>query len=234
MDFVGSFILSGSLINALLVILGSLVGFFLRKKLPRDVMLLPMTCMGLVVFALGVSMALKSVNPLIMVVSVVVGSVVGSLLKLEEKFSSFCEWVEFKLGDRAEGFALGFVASTVLFCTGSMAILGAFEQGFGGYPSLLITKSFMDGMTSVAMGASLGVGVLFSSIPIFVYQGFLTLFAQFLRPFVSDAGLVEMSATGGIILMAIGLNLLGWKKIFVMNMVPGLLFAVVLGNIFLN
>ena len=111
--------------------------------------------------------------------------------------------------------------------------LGAFEEGLGGYPSLLLAKGLLDGMISVAMAASLGAGVLFSCVSVFVYQAALTLAAGWMQPFMSEAAITEMSATGGLMLMAIGVNLLGLMKIRIMNMLPGLVFAVVLVKLFL-
>jgi uncharacterized membrane protein YqgA involved in biofilm formation len=140
--------------------------------------------------------------------------------------------LEARLGDSAAGFSTAFLTTSLIYCTGSMAVLGAFEEGLGHYPSLLIAKGLIDGLTSVAMSASLGFGVIFASVPVFLYQGSLTLAARWLQPFMSAAAVLEMSATGGLMLMAIGVNLLGLMKIRAMNMLPGLVIAVVLSQFF--
>ena len=114
-----------------------------------------------------------------------------------------------------------------------MAVLGSFEEGLGGYPSLLLAKGLIDGLTSIAIAASLGFGVIFASVPVFLYQGTLTLAAGWIQPFMSQPAIIEMSATGGLMLVGIGINLLGFMKIRVMNMLPGLVIAVVLVQLFI-
>ena len=132
------------------------------------------------------------------------------------------------LGISGEGFTAGFVTTSLIYCTGSMAVLGAFEEGMGGFPSLLLAKGLIDGLTSVAMAASLGFGVIFSSMPAFISQGVLTLAATWIQPVMTPLAVTEMSATGGLMLMGIGINLLGLMKLRVMNMLPALVIAVLI------
>ncbi len=233
MEFLSSIPLFGSIANAVFIICGALLGLAVRKKLPAKIMQLPVQGMALFVVSLGLSMAITTKHPLIVIASIAVGSLIGELLDLEGRLERGSNALEARFGDNAEGFATGFITTSLIYCTGSMAVLGSFEEGLGGYPSMLLAKGLIDGLTSVAMAASLGFGVIFSSIPVFLYQGSLTLAASWVQPFMSDAAITEMSATGGLMLMAIGINLLGFMKIRAMNMLPGLVLAVLLVQIFL-
>ncbi|MPN50582.1 putative membrane protein YdfK [bioreactor metagenome] len=178
-------------------------------------------------------MSIKTEQPLIVIASIAVGSVIGELLDLEGKLEKGCASLESRIGDNAKGFSAGFIAASLIYCTGSMAVLGSFEEGLGGYPSLLLAKGLIDGLTSIAIAASLGFGVIFASVPVFLYQGTLTLAAGWIQPFMSQPAIIEMSATGGLMLVGIGINLLGFMKIRVMNMLPGLVIAVVLVQLFI-
>ncbi len=231
MDYMSSVPLFGTIANALLITAGSAAGLLLRRHLPEKVAELPTQGMALFVITLGVGMAIKTLQPVVAVASIACGSLAGELLGMEAAFEAAARWFEKRFASGG-GFLSGFIAASLVYCTGSMAVLGSFEEGLGGYPSLLITKGLIDGMMSVAMAASLGFGVMLSAIPVFIYQGTLTLAAVWLQPFMSEAAVTEMSAAGGLMLMAIGLNLLGLTKIRVMNMLPAFLFAVFFVKLF--
>ncbi|MBR4401841.1 MAG: DUF554 domain-containing protein [Synergistes sp.] len=228
MEFLSSVPLFGSMANAVLIAAGSAAGILLRKRLSPKAMELPMQGMSLFVAALGLGMAIKSTRPLIVVGSIAGGSLIGELLGIEAAFETMSKRLGKISGSDGSGFSAGFITASLVYCTGSMAVLGSFEEGLGGYPSLLLTKGLIDGMMSVAMAASLGFGVMLSAIPVFIYQGTLTLAAAKLQPFMSEAAVTEMSAAGGIMLTAIGLNLLGLTKIRVMNMLPAFVLAIFL------
>ncbi|MDO5116445.1 MAG: DUF554 domain-containing protein [Synergistaceae bacterium] len=228
MEILTSIPLFGSIANALMIICGALAGLLLRKRIPAKIMALPVQGMALFVVTLGVGMAIKTRQPLVVIASIAAGSLIGELLDLEGALERASKKLEKSIGDSAKGFSAGFITTSLIYCTGSMAVLGAFEEGLGGYPSLLLAKGLIDGLTSVAMAASLGFGVLFSAVPVFLYQGALTLAAVWIQPLMSEAAIIEMSATGGLMLMAIGINLLGLMEIRVMNMLPGLVVAVIL------
>lgn len=232
MEFLSHIPLFGSVANALMIITGALFGLAVRKKLPPKIMELPMQGIALFVVTIGVSMAIKTQNSIIVIASIAVGSIIGEMLGIENWCERQAKKIESKAGSAAEGFSTGFIAASLIYCTGSMAVLGAFEEGLGGYPSLLLTKGLIDGLTSVALAASLGFGVAFSSVPVFLYQGAMTIAASWIQPFMTEAAVMEMSATGGLMLMAIGINLLGFMKIRVMNMLPGLVAAIILVRIF--
>ena len=229
MELFSSIPLFGSIANAVFIVCGALAGLLLRKKIPAKIMELPVQGMALFVVTLGVGMAIKTQQPLVVIASIALGSLIGELMDLEGALEAASMKLENRIGDSAKGF---FITTSLIYCTGSMAVLGAFEEGLGGYPSLLLAKGLIDGLTSVAMAASLGFGVIFSAVPVFLYQGLLTLAAGWIQPFMSEAAVTEMSATGGLMLMGIGINLLGFMKIRVMNMLPGLIVAVILVRLF--
>lgn len=233
MESITAIPLFGSIANAALIISGSLIGLALRTKLPQKILELPVQGMAIFVISLGLSMSINTKQPLIVIASIAAGSVIGEMIDLEGRLEKGCAALEKRFGDRAKGFSSGFIAASLIYCTGSMAVLGSFEEGLGGYPSLLLAKGLIDGLTSIAIAASLGFGVIFSFIPVFLYQGMLTLAAVWIQPFMSEPAVTEMSATGGLMLVAIGINLLGFMKIRVMNMLPGLVAAVVLVQFFL-
>jgi uncharacterized membrane protein YqgA involved in biofilm formation len=232
LNFLTALPLFGSIVNMLAIFLGSLVGLLLRKHLPKGIMDLPVQGMAIAIASLGFSMSLTTKHLVIVVASITLGSVIGELLRIEGRIEKGTLAIETKCGNRAQGFSLGFITASILYCTGSMAVLGSFQEGLGGYPELLLTKALMDGLISVAMAASLGFGVLFAGLPVLAYQGTLTLAASALQPFMTEAALTEMTATGGLMLVAIALNMLKLTKIRVMNMLPGLVIAVLLARIF--
>lgn len=225
--------LFGSLTNALFIIIGASVGLILKKKISFKTMELPIQGMALFVITLGISQVIKTEYPLVVIASIALGSLIGEILNLEGHFENFCKKIESLFGDKAVGFSTGFLTASIIYCTGSLAVLGSFEEGLGGYPSLLLSKGLIDGLTSVALAASLGFGVLFSAVPVFIYQAALTLLATIIEPFISTLSIVEMAATGGLMLMVIGLNLLKLTKIRVMNMLPGLILALFLIQLYL-
>ncbi|NLD05320.1 MAG: DUF554 domain-containing protein [Synergistaceae bacterium] len=233
MEFMTSIPLFGSIANAAFIICGALIGLALRRKLPGKILELPVQGMAIFVISLGLSMSIHTEHPLIVIASIAAGSVIGELLDIEGKLERGCAALECRIGDSAKGFSSGFIAASLIYCTGSMAVLGSFEEGLGGYPSLLLAKGLIDGLTSIAIAASLGFGVIFASIPVFLYQGALTLAAGWIQPFMSQPAIIEMSATGGLMLVGIGINLLGLMKIRVMNMLPSLVIAVILVQLFI-
>jgi hypothetical protein len=223
----------GTFINTGAVILGSIIGLLLHKRLPKNITTIVFQGIGLFTLFLGFSMALKTSNYLILIFSIVIGSIIGQLLSIDRALDHFSNLLKTKISTDNEKFSDGFVTAFLLFCMGSMTILGAFEEGLGGRPNLLLTKSVLDGFSSIALSAGLGVGVIFSVIPLLIYQGGLTLLAGWLGQFFNDIVINEISAVGGLILVGLGINILEIKKIKVINMLPGLLVAVILAYLFL-
>jgi uncharacterized protein len=219
--------LIGTLVNGLLIIIGTLIGKLLHR-IPEGMKVTVMFAIGLSVIFLGLQMGLKSENFLIVIISLVVGAVLGEWMQLEERLNNLGLWLERKIGSNGKGsISEGFVTATLIFVIGAMAIIGALDSGIRGDHDVLYTKSLIDGFTSIILTTTLGIGVIFSAIPVMLYQGLIALFATQIDRFVPqalmDQFIVEMTATGGIMIFAIGLNLTGIVKIKVGNLLPGIL-----------
>ena len=223
----------GTIINAGTVILGSIIGLILHRRLPEKITIIVFHGIGLFTLFLGFTMAAKTNHYLIMIFSIVIGSIIGQLLSIDSALDRFSNYLKQKVRSDNDKFTDGLITAFLLFCMGSMTILGAFEEGLGGRPNLLLSKSILDGFSSVVLSAGLGIGVIFSVIPLLIYQGGLTLFAGWLGEFFNEIVINEMSAVGGLILIGLGINILEIKKIKVVNMLPGLVIAVILAYIFL-
>ncbi|MEH7123457.1 DUF554 domain-containing protein [Bacillus sp. JJ1532] len=218
--------LLGTLVNGLLIIIGTLLGKMLNK-IPENMKGTVMHAIGLAVMVLGLQMALKGENFLVVIISLVFGAVLGEYFALENKLNALGDWLERKIGSNGQGsISQGFVTATLIFVIGAMAIIGALDSGIRGDHDVLYTKSIIDGFTALILTTTLGIGVLFSAIPVVIYQGLIALFAtqidQFVPPILMDSFIKEMTATGGIMIFAIGLNLTGIIKIRVANLLPGI------------
>ncbi|WP_040206680.1 DUF554 domain-containing protein [Neobacillus jeddahensis] len=218
--------LIGTLVNGILIIIGTLLGKLLNR-IPEGMKATVMFAIGLSVMVLGLQMGFKSENFLIVIISLVGGAVIGELLKLEDKLNQLGQWLEGKIGSNGKGsISEGFVTATLIFVIGAMAILGALDSGIRGDHDVLYTKSLIDGFTALILTTTLGIGVIFSAIPVVLYEGLIALFATQIDRFVPqalmDQFIVEMTATGGIMIFAIGLNLTGIVKIKVANLLPGI------------
>ncbi|MEH7303872.1 DUF554 domain-containing protein [Neobacillus drentensis] len=231
--------LLGTLVNGLLIVVGTLLGKWLNR-IPEGMKVTVMYAIGLSVMVLGLQMGLKSENFLIVIISLVVGAVAGEALKLEDKLNDLGLWLEKKVGStNGKGsIAEGFVTATLIFVIGAMAIIGALDSGIRGDHDVLYTKSLIDGFTALILTTTLGIGVIFSAIPVVLYEGGIALFATQIDRFVPqalmDQFIVEMTATGGIMIFAIGLNLTGMVKIKVANLLPGIVITGIIVTILYN
>lgn len=221
-------ILYGTIINALLIIIGTLLGRFLHN-IPERMKETIMYGIGLAVAVIGIQMTFESTQILIVIISIVLGAIVGEWVNLDEKITNLGQWLENRMPKKKQGqnIAEGFVTATLIFVVGSMAIIGAIDSGLRNDHDVLIMKGIIDGFTSIILSSSLGIGVAFAAIPVFLYQGMITLLSTFISQYVPQALLdffiAEMTATGGLMILAIGLNLIGLTKIRVANLVPGIL-----------
>jgi uncharacterized protein len=220
-------VLLGTLVNGVCIIIGTLLGKVLHR-IPEDMKGTVMKAIGLAVIVLGLQMGLKSENFLIVIISLALGAAWGEWMNLEDKLNSLGNWLEKKLGSNKEtSISQGFVTATLIFVIGAMAVIGALDSGIRGDHDVLLTKSIIDGFTSLILTTTLGIGVMFSAIPVVLYQGFIALFATQIHQWVPkelmDTYIVEMTSTGGIMIFAIGLNLLGVTKIRVANLLPGII-----------
>ena len=220
-------VLLGTLVNGVCIIIGTLLGKILHR-IPEDMKGTVMKAIGLAVIVLGLQMGLKSENFLIVIISLALGAAWGEWMNLEDRLNALGNWLEKKLGSKKEtSISQGFVTATLIFVIGAMAVIGALDSGIRGDHDVLFTKSIIDGFTSLILTTTLGIGVMFSAIPVVLYQGFIALFATQIHQWVPqelmDAYIVEMTSTGGIMIFAIGLNLLGVTKIRVANLLPGII-----------
>lgn len=216
----------GTLINVSTVIAGTAIGMLLKSKLPDKLIKTVFQAIGLFTLALGVMMSLKINNFLVVVFSLVLGAIIGELIDLEESMTKFSDSLKKKVKVGGERFSEGLLTAFLLFCMGSMTILGAFDEGMKGDTTLLITKSVMDGFAAIALSSALGIGVGFSIVPLLIYQGGLTIFAGYLGEFFSETMINEMTAVGGILLIGLGINILEIKKMKIFNILPALLLVV--------
>ncbi len=221
-------------INCLTVILGSLIGLLFKNRLKSSYKEVVFTSSGLITLVIGISMAMQTGSFLILIFSTILGGFVGYALSIEDGVLSLGTWIESKLGKKhddeqaAKNFALGFLNASLLFCSGAMTVVGSIQAGTTGDYQLLLVKSVMDGCMAIIFSAVYGPGVMASALVILVYQGFFTLAGGFISPILGEAGINELSAVGGVLLMMIGLGLLDIRKSKTGNFLPAMLIAPVL------
>lgn len=224
----------GTIVNVGAVILGSAIGLAFRSRIPKRLFEIVFQAIGLFTICLGLVMAFKANNMLIMVFSLVTGSFLGEWINIEKGTERLSDKIKYKLGKGDDAsFSTGMITAFLLFCMGSMSILGCFEEGMGKGSSLLFTKSIMDGFSAIALTAAFGIGVMFSSIPLLIYQASLTLLAILFGNIMPDAIINELTGIGGILILGLGITILDIKKIRVLNMLPALLIEVFLCYFFL-
>ena len=218
--------MTGTLVNTGAVVAGSLLGVMIGKRLPDRVKTIVMQALGLSVILIGLQMALSGTRPLLVIGSLLLGAVTGELLDIEGRIAVVGEWLKRRFQSESSTFVQGFVTASILYCTGAMVIVGSIRDGTVGDPSILYIKSLLDGVASIAFASSLGVGVAFSALSVFAIQGAITLLASKLA-FLQGPGVIEaVTATGGLLILGIGINILEIKQIRVGNLVPALVYAI--------
>lgn len=225
-------ILFGTVVNVATVLVGSLVGFYFNSRLPKKIVKLIFQAIGLFTLYIGITMTMKTHQILILIFSMILGSALGEWIDIDKYITRFGEWTKKKIRSKNEHFTEGMISAFLLFCMGSMTILGAFEEGTAGKSDLLVAKSVMDGFSSLALASALGLGVTFSVLPLIIFQGGLTLLSGWIGNMMPQAVIDEMSAAGGLILVGLSLVILEIKTIKVVNMLPALVFAIILAYIF--
>ncbi len=213
----------GTLINTVLVLIGGGLGLLLRKGIPERIRDTIMQGLSLTVMLIGISGAIKTNDVLCVIVSIVVGGLIGGLLDIEKQLDKLGKFAEKKLSSEEGSVAKGFVTASLIFCVGAMAIVGAMDSGIRGDHSTLIAKGVIDAVTSVFLAATLGPGVLLSAAAILVYQGAIALLSIWIAPILTETVICEMGATGGLLVLGIGFNLLfPNQKIKVGNLLPAI------------
>ena len=224
----------GNIINTAAIIVGGFIGTVFNRALPQRYQTIIFQGMGLFVLALGISMAIKMEHVLISVFSLLLGGLVGEFFRLDIQINKFGDWLKRKLKFKSDRFTEGFVSASLIYCTGAMAVLGAIEEGTGQFPTILLTKSVMDGFSSIAFASALGIGVVFAAGSTAIYQGAIILFVMLFADTINTAIVNELSAVGGVLLVGLGIDLLEIKKIKVVNLLPALVFVVVMMLIFVK
>ena len=223
----------GTIANSGAIVVGALCGVMLKKGLPQRWQETMMQAIAFCIVIIGVQMALKTTNIVITIFSLVIGAIIGESIDIEELMRGFSLWVGNKVA-RSESVAAeiakGFVNASILFCTGAMAIVGSIQDGLAGDYTTLFAKATLDGLISLIMAANLGIGVALSAVSVAVYQGSITLMAGAIEGMLSQQILAELTAAGGIMIMAIGTNMLELTKVRIANLLPGIIVSVVLAK----
>ncbi|GMG95689.1 DUF554 domain-containing protein [Tepidimicrobium xylanilyticum] len=212
----------GTIVNSIAVIAGSVLGIVIKKGIKEEYKKTIMDGVGLSVIIIGISAAIKTENTIMAIISIVLGSIIGEISGIEKKLNRLGDSLEARFSNGDSNFSKGFVTASLVYCVGAMAIVGALESGLLGDHNTLFAKSILDGITSIIFASTLGIGVAFSAIVVFIYQGLITLLATYLKDLLTHDVILEMSAVGGILIMAIGINILELKKIKVGNMLPAI------------
>lgn len=212
----------GTVVNTAAIIAGSLIGLLFRGGIPRRFSATTTHAIGLAVVLIGIKTALKTDDILIVIASLALGALAGEWIGIEAGLERLGSWIGRKLSKDADGVSRGFVSTSLLYCVGAMAIVGALESGLSGDHQTLFAKSVLDGVSSVLFASTLGVGVLFSAVSVFVYQGLITVSAAMVKPFLLPEVVAQMSAVGGLLIFAIGLGLLDIAKIRIGNLLPAI------------
>jgi uncharacterized membrane protein YqgA involved in biofilm formation len=221
-------ILLGTVVNAAAIIIGGTAGSILKRGISERFSNLIMSALGLLTVAIGVIFAIESKNIMVVVFSLVLGSLLGEWIDIEKRMNDLGDYVQDKLKAKEDNFAKGFVTASLFCCVGSMAIMGSLQSGLMNDHKILYTKAVLDGVITVVFASTLGIGVALSFLPLLIYQGSIVLLASVVAPYLSAAVVTEMTATGGILLMGVGINILEIKKIKVGNMLPAIFVPIIL------
>jgi uncharacterized protein len=222
----------GSLVNGAAIIVGSLLGLLLHGRFPDRVRVIMFQALGLSILLIGLKMALTMNAPLLVVISMLVGAVVGEAGDIERQMSRIGDRLKSMLRSENTLFTDGLVTASVIFCSGTMAILGPFDEALRGDHTLLFTKAMLDGSVALILATTYGSGVLLSFLPVVLYQGLLTFLAAATHGYFTPDRLVQLTAVGGLLIVAIGINMLGLLKIKVLNLLPAIAVAVILAPFF--
>ncbi len=220
----------GTILNCIAIIFGCVLGLILKDRFPNRISNILIQGIGLISLTLGIQMAIKANDVLMIILSLVMGGIIGETVDIEKRLDNIGVKIKsiFKHVKGKENFTEGFITTSLLYCVGSMAVMGAIEEGISGNPHILIAKSALDGISSIIFSASLGIGVLFSTIPVFLYQGAITKIAHLVKNWVTTDIITEMTAVGGILIIGLSLDILEIKKIKIANLLPSLLIIIIL------
>lgn len=218
--------MKGTLVNTVAVIVGSLIGMAAGKRLPERLKTILIQCLGLSTILIGLQMALSEKDVIPTIGCLLIGALTGELMNIEAAIDRLGEWLKVKARSDSSTFVEGFVTTSLLFVTGAMVIVGSIQDGTTGDATTLYIKSMLDGVASIAFASTLGIGVAFAALSVLFVQGALTLLASQLAFLQQPAVLGAITATGGLLIVAIGFNLLNMVRIRIGNLLPALVYAV--------
>ena len=222
----------GTIFNCIAVVIGSLIGLIAGRFIPEKTNDTIFNCLGLFTIYVGINMTLKTEHSIAVLLSLVLGTVTGEILGIETKLNSLGDTLKAKLQTSNAKFTEGFVSATLLFCVGSMAIIGAIEDGLRHNPEILMTKGIMDCIAGSMFAGAYGGGVMFSVVPMFIYQGAITLGASWAESVITESMYANISGLGGLMIMGIGLNMMKITRLKLGDMLPGLVYVVFFTMIF--
>ena len=229
--------LLGDLVNSLAIIAGSLLGLIVKRGLPEKWQETIMSGIALSIVVIGIRMAIITQNIVIVIAALTIGAIIGEILDLEGGMQRIGDWIGSKLAGGSKSttaqIAQGFASASVLFCSGAMAIVGSIQSGLANDHATLFAKATLDGIIALVMTANLGIGVIFSSISVGIYQGSIVLASRLIEPYVTQKILSEVTSSGGIMIMAIGFNMMKLTHTRIANMIPGMFVAAILAHYFL-
>lgn len=220
----------GTIVNSIAVIVGCLVGLIVKGRLTEKISTTIMNGLALCTIYIGIAGALNGGDTLIMIISVAIGALLGEIIDIDKWLKKLGYYLESKFKRKKVNnisIAEGFITSSLLFCVGAMAIVGSLESGLKGNHNTLFTKSILDGISSIIFTSSLGIGVIFSAVTVFIYQGVITLGAGLLSGVLSETVITNMSSVGGLLIVGLGFNMLGLTKIKIANLLPAIFLPII-------
>jgi uncharacterized membrane protein YqgA involved in biofilm formation len=217
----------GTIVNTMAIIAGSLVGLIFSRFIPKKNTDTLIHAVAFAVILIGLKMAWKTDEFIIVICSLAFGTIIGELIRIEDRVTNLGNWLEERFTKTGSSISKGFVTTSLLYCVGSMAIVGSLESGLSGNHDTLFAKSVLDGLGSIIFTASMGIGVLFSAASVFLYQGLITISASFMKQFLTPEVITQMSAVGGLLIVAMGFNMLEMIKMKVGNCLPAIFLPLV-------
>ncbi|MBK1809374.1 DUF554 domain-containing protein [Clostridium sp. YIM B02505] len=219
----------GTLVNFGAIVIGGILGLLLKGGIPERISKTIMNGLALCVLYIGISGTLKGDNPLLIIISIAVGALIGELIDIDNLLSKFGVFIEKKFNKITNNspIAEGFVTSSLLFCVGAMAIVGSLQSGLEGNHTVLFNKSILDGISSIVFASSLGIGVIFSAFAVLIYQGAITLLATLIQGILTTTVINSMTAVGSLLIIGLSFNMLGITKIKVANLLPAIIVPMI-------
>lgn len=222
----------GTFVNVAAIITGGILGLLIKGGLSEKISTTVMNGLALCVLYIGISGTLKGNNTLLIIVSIAIGAILGEAIDIDNLLNKLGDFIQSKFKNKSSSISQGFVTSSLLFCVGAMAVVGSLESGLQGKYDIIFAKSILDGISSIIFASTLGIGVLFSSVAVLLYQGSITLAASLLKSVLTTSVIANMTAVGSILIIGLSLNMLGITKIKVANLLPAI-FIPIFYNLFM-